>query len=748
MKPTLKCHRPWTGFEIVDHLGDVRPCCWGKKSCGNINDQKPEEIWAGGGFEYYREKMAQGNTEEICQASCPILQGHYVEIREAPSSAEAQTSFEVPLYLRVVPTTSCNLRCPMCYQTDAPPARLPENLFTLLTPWISTAHEFQILGGETFLTRQCLDWIRQISPSEFPNCKLATITNGLGFSEDVCNLIRERQWSWILVSIDACSPQAYARVRGGDFSALLRNLDRLAGVRACATHPFEIRFGFTLQLSNLHDAVGFLDLCAEYAAMPQYTVVFGDWHSEGPSSVEDFRRFYATLEELDKRLWQRGFGSQMLASSMAALRERENTISKRGNAAEGTTKTLQVVPNSGNGGGAGSILKLRVSEDLNPPRIARLNQRMLSSRKRGKETRLVISVDEAIAQETVEEALRSIRVQEFSIKVPFFARKEAVSALWVYPVIDSVLQLGRELGWNLVPEPLELKALGLEESNCDLEYETVFESGERKDYALSVVTPVYNCERFIESFSQSLFSQETDEEIEIVVVDDGSTDQSSGKLMGAMSQFEPRARLLLLRRKRKIPYRPQTFTFSAGLAREIGWRQSRGARILFLDPDQIVVPGCIQEHLDWGGRGRDVVIGDRRTGGLDVLTSWSRLRAAALSGQRDWWLSFFTGNASVIRHLLEEAGGFDCTLQYWGLDDTDLGYRLYRLGSSVWHTPRAVVMDLASTSSGGGRTPEERRESFRLHMEVLYRKYLDPEILDAFRFVWPESLNENDNGRV
>jgi len=741
MKPALKCHRPWTGFEIVDHLGDVRPCCWGKKSCGNINDQKPEEIWLGEGFQYYREKMTQGDTEEICNASCPILQGQYVEIPEAPPLIEVPWSLQVPRYLRVVPTISCNLRCSMCYQTDAPTARLPANLFTLLKSWIATAHEFQVLGGETFLTRQCLDWIRQITPNDFPNCKLAAITNGLGFSAEVCNLIRERHWSWILVSIDACSAQTYSRVRGGDFSALLQNLDRLAAVRACATPQFEIRFGFTLQLSNLNDAVGFLDLCAYYAAMPQYTVVFGDWHSEGPSSVEDFRRFHATLEELDKRLWQRGFGNQMLASCMAALREREDRISKHGKGAEDTIKTVRVVADGGNGLEAGCRLELRVSEGLNQSRIAHLNERMLFLRKRGKAIRLIISVDQSISDERLEEELRSIPVEEYSIKVPFFAGGEAVSALWVYPVIDSVLKLGQELGWNLVFEPLELKALGLVEANCDLEYENVFEIGERRNYyALSVVTPVYNCERLLEPFLQSLFSQETDEEVEIVVVDDGSTDQSIGKLMQAVAQCDIRARLSLLRRKRKIPYQPQTFTFSAGLAREIGWRQSRGARILFLDPDQIVEPGCIQEHLDWGGRGRDVVIGDRRTDRLDVLTSWSCLRASALSGQQDWWLSFFTGNASVGRRLLEDAGGFDCTFQYWGLDDTDLAYRLYRLGSSVWHTPRALVTDLAPNSSGGGRTREERAESYRLHMEVLYRKYLDAEILDAFRFVWPECL--------
>jgi glycosyltransferase involved in cell wall biosynthesis/molybdenum cofactor biosynthesis enzyme MoaA len=684
--------------------------------------------------------MACGDTKEICNAACPILQGQYVEVSEGPPVGEHSRPFEPPRYLRVVPTISCNLRCPMCYQADAPPTRLPPNLFELLKPWITTAQELQVLGGETFLTRQCLDWIKQISPGDFPNCKLAAITNGLGFSPEVCELIQQREWSWILVSVDAASADTYARVRGGNFQELLENLDRLATARARSTSQFEIRFGFTLQLSNLDDAVAFLDLCATYRAMPQYTLVFGDWHSEAPSTPEDVQRFYATLEKLDKRLWQRGFGNHMLASSMAALTERAKKISQPRRAGNGGRKTPLIGTVAGEGLRAGVTWEFKLSEALTQSRLGTLEKRMRSSRANGPAKRLVITIDKAIAEETLRDALASLPVEEYSIRVPFFAGSEAISALWVYSSVDSIQRLGQELGWNLMAQPLELQELGLEKSNCRLECDTVFESGERRNCSLSVVTPVYNCERFIQRFAQSLFSQKTDQEIEVVVVDDGSTDQSLETLLRATAHLGTRAHLLILRRKREIPYQPKTFTFSAGLAREIGCQYSLGARVLFLDPDQIVEPGCIQEHLDLGGRGIDVVIGDRRMESPDVLTSWSCLRSSALSAQTNWWLSFFTGNASVARSLLADAGGFDCTFQYWGLDDTDLAYRLYRLGSSVWQTPRAVVTDLSPNGSGGGRTTDERADSYRLHMEVLYRKYLDAEILHAFSFVWPQCL--------
>jgi glycosyltransferase involved in cell wall biosynthesis/pyruvate-formate lyase-activating enzyme len=742
MKSTLKCHRPWTGFEITDHLGDVRPCCWGKRSCGNINDQSPEEIWAGEGFQYYREKMSRGETEEICNSSCPILQEHYIEIPEGRSQEEVQSSVPSPRYLRVVPTTSCNLHCPMCYQADAPPTKLPADLFDLLKVWISGASEIQILGGETFLTRQCLEWIGRINPIDYPTCKLAAITNGLGFGPDVCSLIRERHWSWILVSIDAASDATYRRVRGGDFRTLLQNLDRLAEARARCDTTFEVRFGFTLQMSNLSDALGFLDLCADYAAMPQYTLVFGDWHNEAPSSIEDVKSVYATLEELDKRLWQRGFGNQLLAGPLAALKERQQRILESAKTDAGSGGGPLSPKRTGDEVTACIALELRFSEGLKAAQLLALKERMVSAQICGKSTCLTIIMDSGrkMVDRILESALTSLPVDHYSIRIPFFIKGEPISALWVYAAIDSILRIGRRHGWTLLLEPLELESLGLEKSNCDLGFERIYESGQKEPCSLSVVTPIYNCEQYVNQFLRSLLNQELNHPIEIILVDDGSTDSTVAKLLELLTYSAPKTHVLFLRRNRRVPYQPGTFTFSAGLAREVGLRQSVGDRVLFLDPDQIVEPNCIQEHYDWGTRIHGTVIGDRRTDAPDVLTTWSRLRSMALSSQPDWWLSFFTGNASVDRDLLERAGGFDPALQYWGLDDTDLGYRLFRLGSSVWHTPRAIVSDLAPDRSGGGHTREDRLDSYRLHMEVLYRKYLDPEILDAFRFAWPEQF--------
>ena len=258
--------------------------------------------------------------------------------------------------------------------------------------------------------------------------------------------------------------------------------------------------------------------------------------------------------------------------------------------------------------------------------------------------------------------------------------------------------------------------------------------------ALSIVSAMRNCQRELEDFLRSVDDQEGSGFFELILVDDGSTDESVQRALELLPAMSHLARVTLMTTGRMTKYIKGTFTFGAGLAREIGRRVAVGSRILFIDADQIVERHCAQEHLDWGKRGFSVVIGDRMSSALDLDTPWHQLRQEALNRQQHWWLSFFTGNSSVSSGLLADVGGFDCALQYWGLDDTDLAYRLYLAGASVWHTPRARVIHLAPESSGGGSSHGERLQNYRLHMEVLYRKYLRAEICDAFSFSWRTRL--------
>ena len=89
--------------------------------------------------------------------------------------------------------------------------------------------------------------------------------------------------------------------------------------------------------------------------------------------------------------------------------------------------------------------------------------------------------------------------------------------------------------------------------------------------AVSVVVPMYNCEPFLDEFFTDLLNQ-TLKEIEIICVDDGSTDRTAEKAKEYASA-DPRVTLL------------QKENGGAGTARNLGITVARGDYLIFLDAD-------------------------------------------------------------------------------------------------------------------------------------------------------------------
>lgn len=88
---------------------------------------------------------------------------------------------------------------------------------------------------------------------------------------------------------------------------------------------------------------------------------------------------------------------------------------------------------------------------------------------------------------------------------------------------------------------------------------------------LSVVSPVYNGSAYLTPFLQSILHQ-TFRDFELIMVDDGSTDES---LQILQTYQEKDARIRLIRQNHK----------GAGSARNVGFSQAKGQYIIFLDSD-------------------------------------------------------------------------------------------------------------------------------------------------------------------
>lgn len=112
---------------------------------------------------------------------------------------------------------------------------------------------------------------------------------------------------------------------------------------------------------------------------------------------------------------------------------------------------------------------------------------------------------------------------------------------------------------------------------------------------VSIIVPVYNVERYLDECLESVLKLRT--ELEVVLVDDGSTD-GSGALCDAWAAKDPRFRVV--------------HQANGGLsaARNTGIRHSTGDYILFLDSDDFLDPWETDRMLEEGLQAKpDVLLG-------------------------------------------------------------------------------------------------------------------------------------------
>lgn len=111
---------------------------------------------------------------------------------------------------------------------------------------------------------------------------------------------------------------------------------------------------------------------------------------------------------------------------------------------------------------------------------------------------------------------------------------------------------------------------------------------------ISVIVPVYNVERYLEACLYSIVTQD-ERDIEILCVDDGSTDHSPD-ILAAWAQRDPRIRVIHQK--------------NSGLAaaRNSGLANVRGTYVCFVDSDDLLMPGALKKLWQAGeDSGADII---------------------------------------------------------------------------------------------------------------------------------------------
>ncbi|HZU32538.1 MAG TPA: glycosyltransferase, partial [Candidatus Angelobacter sp.] len=206
------------------------------------------------------------------------------------------------------------------------------------------------------------------------------------------------------------------------------------------------------------------------------------------------------------------------------------------------------------------------------------------------------------------------------------------------------------------------------------------------DRAISVIVPTFNRKQKLERCLEALVKQTLNaDEFEVIVVDDGSTDNTQEFL-----------------HKQETPFRLKHFkqkNQGAGAARRLGVEQARGEYLLLINDDTIADPELLPEHLSIQRRFHDscfAVLGTfeyeraARRRALTHFLSVDPFMFPQKSMHPEWYYGnthFVTCNLSIRRDAVLACGSFDPAFRLG--EDSELGIRLASGGCKVLYHPRA-----------------------------------------------------------
>lgn len=193
---------------------------------------------------------------------------------------------------------------------------------------------------------------------------------------------------------------------------------------------------------------------------------------------------------------------------------------------------------------------------------------------------------------------------------------------------------------------------------------------------VSIIIPCFNSEEFVGVAIESALAQSW-RSLEIVVVDDGSTDRSRD----VMTRFGKRVRCLLL------PHR------GAASARNSGLEAATGEYIQFLDADDLLLADAVARRIEAFDDTTDAVSGD-----LEFFVDGSGLTTRVTS-HSDWPgpeplahlinKNFYTEGPLHRRRVLFQIGGFDEALP--SSQELDIHIRLFLGGARFSYLPGVVA---------------------------------------------------------
>jgi glycosyltransferase involved in cell wall biosynthesis len=244
----------------------------------------------------------------------------------------------------------------------------------------------------------------------------------------------------------------------------------------------------------------------------------------------------------------------------------------------------------------------------------------------------------------------------------------------------------------------------------------------------SIVMPAHNAERTIAEAVTALLSQAVTRPVEVLIVDNMSTDRTQ-EIARSLSDGMERVHVLTASGEQGAAY-----------ARNVGVARAKAPLLIFVDADDIVAPGWLTAYLS--AASEECLL----AGPIDELTlarfpTWSAASSPhrppmTLRGQ----VYATTANCAISHSLFTRLGGFESGFGGDVGEDVDLSWRVEALGIRVQFVPDALVVK---------RPRQSRRElfsqwrSYAMSSSALHQRHPERVRSGAGQSAWCPSARDN-----
>jgi len=271
---------------------------------------------------------------------------------------------------------------------------------------------------------------------------------------------------------------------------------------------------------------------------------------------------------------------------------------------------------------------------------------------------------------------------------------------------------------------------------------------------LSVIIPTYNNHLFLANTLNHLSRQNVStNHYEIIVVDDGSQDQSMETIQALFQNREHEFNLKYIYWPKKNPQRGDQFFFRTGLCRNLGVRWSSAENLFFLDSDMIVPENFIEQCLKTADMA-DIYQFTRnhiyqKISLKNPHYSQIDLNQDTYIEEKNYWGEFFkvpnwntlpqkwkyvcTYAMGLKKTDFYECGRFKRHFISYGFEDTDIGFRMYKKGKK-FELVKTPLLHLTHYDQLQYKNSHYLRDQLlRKTAKLFYLDHLDKEIYQTLQ---------------